>query len=351
MCGIVGYTGSKKPRDVLVEGLKRLEYRGYDSAGVAIFDNGGIRVCRCEGKIAELEQALSGLTFNGRTGIGHTRWATHGRPSETNAHPHLYQGIAVVHNGIIENYVALKKMLKKEGSVFGSETDSEVLAHLFVHFLKKGHSFEAAVREGLSQVRGSYAVAAVLETEPSRIIVARKESPLILGLGKGENFIASDIPAILSHTRDMVFLNDGEIAVVDAETVEIKTLAGDPVEKKSVHIAWDPLMAEKDGYRHFMLKEIFEQPRAIIDTLRGRILEDAADVFLDGVTLEPAEIDGINKICFIACGTSYYAGLVGKFMVEDMARLPAEVDLASEFRYRDPIVDAHTLIVLISQSG
>lgn len=351
MCGIVGYTGSKKPRDVLVEGLKRLEYRGYDSAGVAIFDHGGIRVCRCEGKIAELEKLLTGLTFDGNTGIGHTRWATHGRPSETNAHPHLYEGVAVVHNGIIENYVALKKMLKEEGSVFSSETDSEVLSHLFVRFLKKGHSFEDAVREGLSLVRGSYAVAAVLETEPSRIIAARKESPLILGLGENENFVASDIPAILSHTREMIFLDDGEIAVIDAQAVVIKTLAGDPVDKKASHITWDPLMAEKDGYRHFMLKEIFEQPRAIIDTLRGRILEDKAAVFLDGVSLDAAEINRINKVCFIACGTSYYAGLVGKFMVEDLARIPAEVDLASEFRYRDPIVDEQTLIVLISQSG
>ena len=351
MCGIVGYTGVKKPRDILVEGLKRLEYRGYDSAGVAIFDNEKIRVCRCEGKIADLEKVLVGETFDGKTGIGHTRWATHGRPSEANAHPHLYEGIAVVHNGIIENYVELKKMLKDEGGIFSSETDSEVLAHLFVRFLKKGRSFEDAVREGLAMVRGSYAVAAILESEPKRLVAARNESPLILGLGKNENFVASDIPAILSHTRDMVFLNDGEMAILTAERVEIKTLEGRPVERASTHITWDPMMAEKDGYKHFMLKEIFEQPRAIIDTLRGRISEDTCDVFLDGVSLEPDEIKNINKVCFIACGTSYYAGLVGKFMLEDMGRIPAEVDLASEFRYRDPLVDDKTLIVLISQSG
>jgi len=351
MCGIVGYTGAKKPIDILVEGLKRLEYRGYDSAGVAIFDNEKIKICRCEGKIAELEKVIYGESFDGITGIGHTRWATHGRPSETNAHPHLYEGIAVVHNGIIENYVELKKMLKGEGSVFSSETDSEVLSHLFVRFLKLGSSFENAVREGLGMVRGSYAVAVVLESEPSKIIAARNESPLILGLGKGENFVASDIPAVLSHTRDMIFLNDGEIAILDADNVEIKTLEGEIVERAPSHITWDPLMAEKDGYRHFMLKEIFEQPRAIIDTLRGRILEDTGDVFLDNVSLGPEEMKNINKVCFIACGTSYYAGLVGKFMIEDISRIPAEVDLASEFRYRDPIVDDSTLIVLISQSG
>jgi len=351
MCGIVGYTGEKNPIDILVEGLKRLEYRGYDSAGVAIFDNEKIKVCRCEGKIADLEKVVYGESFNGKTGIGHTRWATHGRPSEMNAHPHIYEGIAVVHNGIIENYVELKKMLKAEGSVFSSETDSEVLSHLFARFFKMGSSFESAVREGLSMVRGSYAVAVVLESEPTRIIAARNESPLILGLGKGENFVASDIPAVLSHTRDMIFLNDGEIAILNAENVEIKTLEGEIVERAPSHITWDPLMAEKDGYKHFMLKEIFEQPRAIIDTLRGRILEDTGDVFLDGVSLSSEEMKNINKVCFIACGTSYYAGLVGKFMVEDISRIPVEVDLASEFRYRDPIVDDKTLVVLISQSG
>ncbi|MEI6126275.1 MAG: glutamine--fructose-6-phosphate transaminase (isomerizing) [Pseudomonadota bacterium] len=351
MCGIVGYIGKKNPCDVLVEGLKKLEYRGYDSAGVAIFNKGTIKICRCEGKIARLEKLLTQETFDGDIGIGHTRWATHGRPSETNAHPHFCEGIAVVHNGIIENYLELKKTLKAEGSIFSSETDSEVLCHLFARFIHRGASFEDAVRRGLEMVRGSYAIAVLNEQDPAKIIVARKESPLILGLGAGENFVASDIPAILSHTREMIFLNDGEIAVLDQHSIAIKTLDGKPVQRAPLHITWDPILAEKGGYKHFMLKEIFEQPRSIIDTFRGRISEDTGDIFLDGVNLTPEDVQKIERIYFIACGTSYYAGLVGKFMVEELTRIPVEVDLASEFRYRDPLVNGKTLVVLISQSG
>ncbi len=351
MCGIVGYIGDQEPADILLDGLKRLEYRGYDSAGIAVFNEKHIKVCRCEGKIACLEQLLRDETFDGHIGIGHTRWATHGRPSDTNAHPHHYLGVAVVHNGIIENYLELKDMLKAEGDAFSSETDSEVLSHLFVRFLKRGCSFEDAVKQGLAMVRGSYALAALCEQEPGRVIAARKESPLIVGLGREENFIASDIPAVLKYTRQMVFLEDGDIAVVEKGGVSIRNSSGDTVERAAHHIAWDPIMAEKAGYKHFMLKEIFEQPRAIIDTLRGRLSEDTGSVFLDGVSLDERSIHGIRRVCLVACGTSYYAGLVGKFMIENIAQLPAEVDLASEFRYRNPLVDGETLTVFISQSG
>jgi glucosamine--fructose-6-phosphate aminotransferase (isomerizing) len=351
MCGIVGYIGRKNTSEVLIEGLKRLEYRGYDSAGVAIFHDGAIKICRCEGKISQLDKLLAGECFDGSIGIGHTRWATHGRPSEANAHPHYYQGVAVVHNGIIENYTELKKALKAEGDAFSSETDSEVLSHLFAKFMRQGASFEGAVRAGLALVRGSYAIAALCEKEPDRIVAARKESPLILGLGSGENFVASDIPAILSHTREVIFLSDGEIAVLDAKSVRISTLDGAPVERAARHISWDPIMAEKAGFKHFMLKEIFEQPRAIIDTLRGRLIEDSDDVFLDGVKLTPEGVRKFDRICFVACGTSYYACLVGKFMIEQLVGLPVEVDLGSEFRYRNPMVNHKTLVVLVSQSG
>ena len=351
MCGIVGYTGPKTPGDVLLSGLRKLEYRGYDSAGVAIFNGPRIKICRCEGKIVNLEKNLSGEIFDGNIGIGHTRWATHGRPSEANAHPHIYQDIAVVHNGIIENYVELKDMLKAEGDAFSSETDSEVLSHLFARFTNRGMSFEDAVCRGLKMVRGSYAIAVLYEKEPTKIIAARKESPLIVGLGNGENFVASDVPAILEYTRNMLFLNDEEYAVLSENSIEIKTLEGNPVERSPSYISWDPIMAEKGGYKHFMLKEIFEQPRAIIDTLRGRISEDTGDVFLDGVQIDAEYLNTVERVYFIACGTSYYAGLVGKFMLEKLGRISTEVDLASEFRYRNPLVDKKTLIVLISQSG
>lgn len=351
MCGIVGYIGPRQPAPILLEGLKRLEYRGYDSAGIAVFHRGTIKICRCEGKIAHLETLVSSQTFDGHLGIGHTRWATHGRPSEINAHPHFCDGIAVVHNGIIENYLELKHMLIAEGSCFSSETDSEVLCHLFAKFMRQGCTLVEAVRCGLRMVRGSYAIAVLSEKEPDTLVAARKESPLIVGLGEGENFVASDIPAILNHTRSMIFLNDGDLAVITSTGVQITTLDGTQVSRSPRRITWDPVMAEKGGYKHFMLKEIFEQPRAIIDTLRGRLIEESAEVFLDRVRLDADTVRRISRIYFVACGTSYYAGLVGKFMLEQMTRIPVEVDLASEFRYRDPLVDQGSLIVLISQSG
>ncbi|MCX8044710.1 MAG: glutamine--fructose-6-phosphate transaminase (isomerizing) [Desulfobacterota bacterium] len=351
MCGIVGYVGAQQPASILLDGLKRLEYRGYDSAGIAIFDHGTIKICRCEGKIAQLEKLMATETFDGTIGIGHTRWATHGRPSEANAHPHYCDGVAVVHNGIIENYLELKAMLTAEGSCFSSETDSEVLCHLIAKFLRQGCSFVDAVRRGLALVRGSYAIAVLSEHDPQTLIAARKESPLIIGLGSGENFVASDIPAILSHTRSMIFLDDGDLAIVTADSVTITRLDGTPVVRPPRTITWDPVMAEKGGYKHFMLKEIFEQPRAIIDTLRGRLIEDTAEVFLDRVQLDAATLRSIMRIAVVACGTSYYAGLVGKFLLERLTHIPVEVDLASEFRYRDPLIGSDTLVVLISQSG
>ena len=351
MCGIVGYIGKRNTCSVLLEGLKRLEYRGYDSAGVAIFHEGKIAVRRCQGKLCNLENSLCNTTFDGGAGIGHTRWATHGRPSEENAHPHFYQGIAVVHNGIIENYLELKKMLRGEGHEFQSETDSEVLSHLFARFFAQGCSFEESVRKGLALVRGSYAIAVVNEEDPSQLIAARNESPLVLGLGDGENFIASDVPAILPYTRKMIFLEDGDIAVVNNCAVEITALSGEAVQRAPRVITWDPIMAEKGGYKHFMQKEIFEQPRAIIDTLRGRISEDTCDIYLNGFEEQAAALKNIERIYCVACGTSYYAGLVGKFMLEEISRIPVEVDLGSEFRYRDPLVDERSLIILISQSG
>jgi len=351
MCGIVGYIGKRNTCSVLLEGLKRLEYRGYDSAGVAIFHDGKIAVRRCQGKLCNLESLLCNASFDGDAGIGHTRWATHGRPSEENAHPHYYQGIAVVHNGIIENYLELKKTLRGEGHEFQSETDSEVLSHLFSRFIARGDSFAEAVRKGLALVRGSYAIAVMNEADPSQLIAARNESPLVLGLGDGENFIASDVPAILPYTRRMVFLEDGDMAVVSDSAVQITALSGAAVQRASRVITWDPIMAEKGGYKHFMQKEIFEQPRAIIDTLRGRISEDTCDIFLNGFENQAAALKDIERIYCVACGTSYYAGLVGKFMIEETSRIPVEADLGSEFRYRDPLVDSRSLIILISQSG
>jgi len=351
MCGIVGYIGKRNTCSVLLEGLKRLEYRGYDSAGVAIFHDGKIAVRRCQGKLCNLESLLCNASFDGDAGIGHTRWATHGRPSEENAHPHYYQGIAVVHNGIIENYLELKKTLRGEGHEFQSETDSEVLSHLFSRFIARGDSFAEAVRKGLALVRGSYAIAVMNEADPSQLMAARNESPLVLGLGDGENFIASDVPAILPYTRRMVFLEDGDMAVVSDSAVQITALSGAAVQRASRVITWDPIMAEKGGYKHFMQKEIFEQPRAIIDTLRGRISEDTCDIFLNGFENQAAALKDIERIYCVACGTSYYAGLVGKFMIEETSRIPVEADLGSEFRYRDPLVDSRSLIILISQSG
>ncbi len=351
MCGIIGYIGPRKTKEVLLEGLRRLEYRGYDSAGLALFHEGKVVIRRSLGKLKELERKTEGEQFSGNLGIGHTRWATHGKPSETNAHPHKAGGVAIVHNGIIENYLALKSLLSSEGHTFKSETDTEILGHLIQRHLFKGATFEEAVRQALLQVKGSYAIAVLYEGEKDKLIAARKESPLILGLGDKEHFVASDIPAILPYTRKMIFLEDGEMAVVQDRGFRISTLGGEDRQRASKEILWDPVTAEKGGFKHFMLKEIFEQPRAIGDTVRGRVSLDEGRVFLKESGLSTKALKEIRRVCIVACGTSYHAALVGKFMIEALTRIPTEVDFGSEFRYRDPIVGPHDLLLAISQSG
>jgi glucosamine--fructose-6-phosphate aminotransferase (isomerizing) len=351
MCGIIGYIGPRETKGVLLEGLRRLEYRGYDSAGIAIFHEGKVVIRRSQGKLKELERKCIGDRFNGHLGIGHTRWATHGKPSEANAHPHKAGGVVVVHNGIIENYLSLKKTLSREGHTFKSETDTEILCHLIQSHLFKGATFEEAVREALLRVEGAYAIAVLCEGEEDKLIGARRESPLILGLGEGESFVASDIPAILPYTRKMIFLEDGEMAVIRDRAFQISTLAGEKRSRPPKEILWDPVTAEKGGFKHFMLKEIHEQPRAIADTIRGRVSLEEGKVLVGDAALSPKTEKEIRRVCIIACGTSYHAALVGKFMIEELARIPAEIDLGSEFRYRDPLVGSQDLLVAISQSG
>ena len=351
MCGIIGYLGPRETKEVLLEGLRRLEYRGYDSAGIALYHEGKVVIRRSIGKLRELDKKTAEAKFSGHSGIGHTRWATHGRPSEANAHPHKAGGVVVVHNGIIENYLGLKTALAREGHTFKSETDTEILSHLIQSNLFKGLNFEEAVRQALLQVQGSYAVAVLYEGEKDKMIAARKESPLILGLGQGEHFVASDIPAILPYTRKMIFLEDGEMAVIEADGFRISTLWGEERKRPPKDILWDPVTAEKGGYKHFMLKEIFEQPRAVTDTIRGRISLETGDVSLTESGLTPKALKDIRRVVIIACGTSSYAALVGKFMIEEIARMPVEVDLGSEFRYRDPLIGSRDLLLAISQSG
>jgi glucosamine--fructose-6-phosphate aminotransferase (isomerizing) len=351
MCGIIGYIGSRETKEVLLEGLRRLEYRGYDSAGVAIFHEGKVVIRRSLGKLGELVRKTAGERFNGHLGIGHTRWATHGKPSEANAHPHKAGGVAVVHNGIIENYLSLKGTLSREGHTFKSETDTEILGHLIQSHLFKGATFEEAVRQALIQVQGSYAIAVLYEGEKDKLIAARKESPLILGIGEKESFVASDIPAILPFTRKVIFLEDGEMAVIQDSGSQISTLWGEKRQRPPKEILWDPVTAEKGGFKHFMLKEIQEQPRAIADTVRGRISLEEGKVLLGDSGLSAKALKEIRRVCIIACGTSYHAALVGKFMIEELARIPTDVDLGSEFRYRDPLVGSQDLLVAISQSG
>jgi glucosamine--fructose-6-phosphate aminotransferase (isomerizing) len=351
MCGIVGYIGPHEATPIVLEGLKRLEYRGYDSAGIATISQSKVSIRRAEGKLVNLEKALLERPLAGQPGIGHTRWATHGRPSETNAHPHNAGGFVVVHNGIIENYLELKELLREQGHIFSSETDTEIIAHLVEEHYKACGDFEAAVRKTLDEVRGAYAVAILCEQEPDKLIAAKQGSPLVVGKGQGEFFVASDIPAMLSHTREMVFLDDGEVVVFTADAMTISTLAGTPVEKTPKIITWSPVMAEKDGYRHFMLKEIYEQPRAIADTIAGRIRNGHSGVFLADLGLEDDFLNALERIYIVACGTSWHAALVGKFLIEKHARIPVEVDIASEFRYRNPLVTARTLTLVISQSG
>ncbi len=351
MCGIVGYIGQKNVVDVLLSGLKRLEYRGYDSAGIAIVDQGTLKLRRTLGKIKFLEQSLNKDPLQGDFGIGHTRWATHGRPSEENAHPHrdCTESIVVVHNGIIENYFPLKKKLLEAGHKFQTETDTEIIAHLIESHFKD--SLEEAVLKALPELNGVYALAILSTKEPGKIIGARFGPPLIIGLGKEEIFLASDIPAILNHTRKMIFLEDGEIAVLEKNGVSVKDLKGKNLKKETTTITWDPIQAEKGGYKHFMLKEIHEQPRALRDTLLGRISLDSGNIYLNDIKITEEEFKKFQKICIIACGTSLHAGLVGKFLFEKLTRLPTEVDYGSEFRYRDPIITKETLYVVISQSG
>jgi glucosamine--fructose-6-phosphate aminotransferase (isomerizing) len=354
MCGIVGYVGDKNAISIIVEGLKRLEYRGYDSAGIAVLQAGKLEVRRAAGRIKMLEGVLRERPVQGALGIGHTRWATHGRPSEENAHPHTDcdGALVVVHNGILENYLEIKERLLGEGHRFRSETDTEVLAHLVEHHLSATGRLDGAVRAALGEVRGSYAIVVVCAAAPDRLIAAKQGAgSVVVGLGRGEMFIASDIPAILSHTRDVVILEDNEVAVVTADGVELSSLAGEPVQRDPVRILWDPIMAEKGGYRHFMLKEIYEQPRAITDTFRGRIAPETGSIVLPDVSLDPDTVRAIERVVLVACGTAFHAALLGRTMIERLAGLPAEVDLASEFRYRDALVGPETLVVAISQSG
>ncbi len=351
MCGIVGYIGKKDAISILIDGLKRLEYRGYDSAGVAVLQDGQIQLRRSAGKLANLEEAVIQNPLAGTIGIGHTRWATHGKPSEENAHPHTdcTGDLVVVHNGIIENYHLLKKQLIQEGHTFKSETDTEVIAHLLEkHFKGDLHK---ALQETLQELDGSYALAVISKKDPHAVVAARNGSPLILGVGEDEYFIASDVPAILQRTRKIIYLDDGETARLTLDGIVVYNPAGSEVKKKIHTITWDPIMAEKAGFKHFMLKEIFEQPRVIRDTFRGRVIPEEGEVFLEEVQLETAYVQEINKIFIVACGTSYHAGMVGKYLFEDHLRLPSEVDIASEFRYRNPIIDSKTLVIVISQSG
>jgi glucosamine--fructose-6-phosphate aminotransferase (isomerizing) len=359
MCGIVGYVGKKRVVPVIIDGLRRLEYRGYDSAGIAVCGNGdGLQIRRAEGKLRNLEEVIRLKPLDGTYGIGHTRWATHGRPTEENAHPHrdCTGRIVVVHNGIIENYVSLKKKLAEEGHRFTTETDTEIVAHMIEKYLVNsgnGHrpSLEEALRKTVTQLTGVFALAVISADEPNTIVAARNGPPAVIGLGKDEYFVASDVPAILYHTRDLFFLADGDMAVITPEGVRLTDFNGTPIIREVQHVTWDPIMAEKGGFKHFMLKEIYEQPRSVRDTTLGRISQETGHVFLDEMEITEAEFKAAKKINIAACGTSWHAAQAGKFMIEGMARVPVEVDYASEWRYRDPIVNPGTITLVISQSG
>jgi len=352
MCGIVGYVGAQRAVPIILDGLKRLEYRGYDSAGIAVYrDDETLGVRRASGKLRNLEDVLQIDPVDGCYGVGHTRWATHGRPTEENAHPHrdCTGDIVVVHNGIVENYLPLKEQLQREGHVFKTQTDTEVIAHLVEKYFDG--NLEDAVRLAVKQLRGVFALSVLCRRDPHKIVAAREGPPVVIGLGKNEYFVASDVPAILGYTRDMFFLADGDMAILTPDGVQLSDFNGNQVKRAVQHVLWDPIMAEKGGYKHFMLKEIFEQPRAVRDTTIGRVSQETGRIFLDEMDITPEEFRAFRQVRIIACGTSWHAALAGKFMIEQLARIPVEVDYGSEFRYRNPIVTADSLTIVISQSG
>jgi len=358
MCGIVGYVGQKSVVPVIIEGLRKLEYRGYDSAGIAVAGNGdGLQVRRAEGKLRNLEDVIRHKPLEGSYGIGHTRWATHGRPTEENAHPHrdCTGRVVVVHNGIVENYLSLKKRLIEEGHKFSTETDTEVIAHLIENALKSGNgtrpSLEDAVRKTVKQLTGVFALVVISADDANKIVAARNGPPAVIGLGQNEYFVASDIPAILHHTRDLFFLADGDLAILTPSGVQLTDFDAKPIQRQVQRVTWDPIQAEKGGFKHFMLKEVYEQPRAVRDTTLGRISQDSGRVFLEEMQVSEDDFHKIDKVNIAACGTSWHAGLAGKFMLERLARVPVEVDYASEYRYRDPITGPDALTILITQSG
>src|ERR687889_1343537 len=354
MCGIVGYVGNKQVVPLIIDGLRKLEYRGYDSAGIAVVnEEHDLEIRRAEGKLRNLEEVIRLSPLDGTYGIGHTRWATHGRPTEENAHPHrdCTGRVVVVHNGIIENYLQLKERLRKSDHHFVTETDTEIMAHLIEEYLRKNSNFEQAVRTTAGELRGIFALSIINADQPDMIIAVRQGPPVVIGLGDREFFVASDIPPILQHTRDVFFLGDGEIAIINRDAVRVTDFEGNSVQPSIQRITWDPIMAEKGGFKHFMLKEIYEQPRSVRDTVQGRISLDTGRVFLDEMNITPQEFKDFDRVLIAACGTSWHAGLAGKYMIEQLARVPVEVDYASEFRYRDPVVDEKTLLLVISQSG
>ncbi|HET7114723.1 MAG TPA: glutamine--fructose-6-phosphate transaminase (isomerizing) [Pyrinomonadaceae bacterium] len=355
MCGIVGYVGNKQVVPLIIEGLRKLEYRGYDSAGIAVVNEGHeLEIRRAEGKLRNLEETIRLSPLDGTYGIGHTRWATHGRPTEENAHPHrdCTGRVVVVHNGIIENYLQLKERLRHTDHRFVTETDTEIIAHLIEEYLRQNMSFEEAVRSAVLELRGIFALAIINADEPDTIIAVRQGPPVVIGLGDREFFVASDIPPILHHTRDVFFLGDGELAIINKDAVRVIDFEGNAVQPSIQRITWDPIMAEKGGFKHFMLKEIYEQPRAVRDTVQGRISLDTGRVFLDEMAnITESDFKRFTSIKIAACGTSWHAGLAGKYMIEQLARVPVDVDYASEFRYRDPVMDEKTLLLVISQSG
>ena len=351
MCGIVGYIGKREAAPLILESLRKLEYRGYDSAGIAVLHDGQVAIRRCEGKLNNLATMLARQPMTGAIGIGHTRWATHGRPSETNAHPHRAGDVVVVHNGIIENYVELKEQLTKRGTHFSSETDSEIVAHLVSEKIDKGMDFLDAVRRTLREIRGSYALLFLNRRDPDRLIVAKNSTPIVIGWGNGETFIASDIPALLDYTRKVTFLEDGELGEVTVGSYRLFDSKGKSIRRPVKEITWDAVAARKDGFPHFMLKEIHDQPRALADTFRGRISPKTGDVSLDGIQLSETQAKRIGRIHLVGCGTAWHACLVGKFMLEEIAGIPAEVDYGSEFRYRSPLMDRRSMLLMVSQSG